>query len=527
MDALIGFWYDNLHGIFAAALFPVLVLGLGLMVWNGILRLVYRPEKEETGLMPKIVASIRIPGYILVTALAVKAWSTEIEPGKVTQNWILGANIFLSVSQILFLGEILFATGVDYYLRQRHGTEVPSIFEQIIKVTVYALVVLSFLSTTYKVDITPLLTTSAVFTMVIGLALQDVLGNLFSGISVHISPPFKIGDWIEVSGFRGRVIESNWRATTLRDQDRQLISIPNNEIAKKDIVNHSIRPGLIFNDLMVGISYEATPEQVRHALLGASQQVAEIARNPSPRIFMDAFQDFSISYRLRYWFKDTHSVLGVKDNLVSRIWYRLKRDGITIPFPIRDVNIRPEKDRKSEIIDRRLSLISEVDFLHDLDRPHRVFLAERLKEFWFESGERIFESGSSGTEFYIIDRGRVSVHIDEKLASPVAELKSGDFFGEMSLLTGEPRSASIFAEDETSVLVLNQEMMSRLLREEPSLAVILSEALAERVSLNKKLRDSHDAEPGGSLSSPANHDQENAQASSVLLDRIKRLFRLI
>ncbi|NLI78144.1 MAG: mechanosensitive ion channel [Candidatus Riflebacteria bacterium] len=525
METWLTLWKTSVHGWLSSALVPVLIMTIGAVLWRWSLQVLAARGIEENSFWKKLLGAIAVPGYLLIGATAFKVGLEMADPGSIPQKWLVGSNLLVVFSLVLLLGEALFTLAIDFYLRQRHATEVPSIFQQLSKATVYGLFALSFVSTTLKVDITPLLTTSAVVTMVIGFALQDVLGNLFSGISVHISPPFRIGDWIKVGEFCGRVTESNWRATTLRSADRDTFIIPNNDIAKKDIMNLSQRPGLLYNDFIIGLAYEASPDQVRRSLLGACGQVREICRSPGPRVFMDGFQDFSITYRIRYWFKDGHSPLAVKDQLTSRIWYRLKRDGITIPFPIREVNLHPEKDQKSEMIDRRLALLSEVDFLRELDRPHRVFLATRLKEFWYEAGETIVQKGSAGTDFFLIDRGRVSVFLDDEATSPVAELGSGQFFGEMSLLTGEPRSATIRAEAETLLVVLSQEVMSHLLREQPDLANLLSSVLADRNAKNRAAQAKTEAvEPGRPARSGGGVDDE--QASSLLLDRIRRFFRL-
>ncbi|RCK81598.1 MAG: Small-conductance mechanosensitive channel [Candidatus Ozemobacter sibiricus] len=525
MDVSTTLWKSLASGWVAFLLPSLLVLIGGIIFFRWVSRSLQARTAGEDSLWFKLLAAIQMPGHLLIVTLAFRVGLEYADPAKVSRQWVLGGNLLLSFAGALVVGEIMFALLIDYYLRRRHETEVPSIFQQLLKVIVYGLLGLSFLSTTYRIDITPLLTTSAVFTMVIGLALQDVLGNLFSGISVHISPPFKIGDWIKVGGHFGRVTESNWRATTLRSPERDIIILPNNEIAKKDIVNMSQRPGLLYNDFVIGISYEASPDQVRRALLGACSQVKEICRNPAPRVFMDGFQDFSITYHIRYWFKDGHSPKSVRDQLTSRIWYRLKRDGITIPFPIREVNIHPEKDKKAEQIDRRLALLSQVDFLRDLERPNRVFLADRLKEFWYEAGETIVQKGSTGTDFFIIDRGRVAVFLDDEATSPVAELGSGQFFGEMSLLTGEPRTATVRAEEETLLLVLGQETMSHLLRDNPELATLLSRVLAERSARNQMVQASSEAT---SLSiDEVEAERRTSQASNLLLDRIRRFFRLM
>jgi small-conductance mechanosensitive channel/CRP-like cAMP-binding protein len=520
-------WWDELRTIMAGSQAWGIALGCAVAIVLGILwRSVLNGILRRVGEGPaKVFRATSLPGYLIVCAIGFQTMILFSPIAMTHPRVAMAADTFLYFVGILIFGEALFALGIDYYLRVRHRTEVPSIIEQLLKGILYLIVALSVLSTTYRVDITPLLTTSAVFTMVLGLALQDVLGNFFSGLSVHISPPFRIGDWIEVAGFFGQVVESNWRATVLRKSDHTLVVLPNNDIAKKEIRNVTQRHGTIFREFEVGLAYQDSPERVRRALLGACRQVAEILPRPAPRVFMQQFQDFSISYRIRYWIKAKESHMGVQDKLASRIWYRLKRDGLTIPFPIREVFMHPEKDLSAQTTDRRLALLSQVDFLRDLDRTHRAYLCNNLDEHWYETGECVVAKGACGTEFYIVDHGSVAVHLDDGSGPAVATLRRGEFFGEMSLLTGEPRSATVKAAEETRLLVLGKETISQLLHENRELADVLSRAIAERQTRNldaEAARESKDRD--GKM---AAEGRGESPSNSVLLHRIKRFFRLI
>jgi len=525
LDWLKNSWESWPGGFVGAVLIGVAFMAVSSLIWRSILNRIRISALVQKGLINTIGLSVKLPGYFLIVAMAILVGLSNSPGFPAKADWLTAVYLFTSFFLVIFLGEAFFSGSVDYYLRIRRGTDIPSIFQQLVKAITYLIVALSFLSTTYKIDITPLLTTSAVFTMVIGLALQDVLGNLFSGISVHISPPFRLGDWIKVGGYLGKVMESNWRATTLQTPTKDAVILPNNEIAKKDVVNYSQKPGLLYMELPVGLSYDASPERVRQALAGACGQVREIMQNPSPRVLMDAFGDFSVNYRLRYWFADDVDQSTVKDQLLSRIWYRLKRDGLDIPFPVREVHLHPEKDRKAEIVDRRIGLISDVDFLKDIDRNSKVFLASHLREYWFETGETIVERGAAGTDFFIIDQGRVSVYLDDTQKA-VAHLESRDFFGEMSLLTGEPRSATIIADEETLLLVLEKETMSYVLKQNFDIAQVLSSILAERSAKNISHAEREGAEIRASDSLKSLQGDETRQ-SSILLERIKRFFRIV
>ncbi len=466
-------------------------------------------------------AAVSLPGYMLSFTAPLYFYCMYMDFPNLKPEIFLASRLLLNGSLILLVGEIIFAAGLKYYSSNTPGKEFPSIFRQLIKALVYVILFLSFMSNIYKIDITPLLTTSAVFTMILGLALQDVLGNFFAGLSVHISPPFKIGDWIQLHEYYGKVLESNWRATTLRLATSAIVCIPNNQISKNEITNFSDGTGSQFKEFTIGLSYEVSPERIRRLLIGAAQQVEEIFTRPTPVVVLKEFDAYTINYKIRFWMDNEENPDRVCAHLASRIWYRLKRDGLSIPFPISDVYIHQEKDNRQKVIEHRLALISGIDFLANLEFELKSFIAERLEECWYETGEEIVTEGAFDTDFFVIDRGRVSVKIASAGNRPVADLHEGDFFGEMSLLTGEKRSASVLAKCECRLLKLNRDSMGRLLSENKQLAEKLSHTLAERSNKNAALKEIEDKNTGRKKGS---HDENIARAA--ILRRICSFFKL-
>lgn len=504
--------------ILTAAVFILVFLALSA-AWRSILR-----SKQQRGgnSEQSLWYAMSLPGYMLAATVPFYAYCYYRKFSLVSPDVLVTARVLVNVSLVLLAGEIIFAAGLRYYANNKPGQEFPSIFRQLIKGLVYLILLLSFLSNTYKIDITPLLTTSAVFTMVLGLALQDVLGNFFAGLSVHISPPFRIGDWVQVNNFFGKIIESNWRATTLRLANTTVVSIPNNQISKNEIQNFSDGSGSLCREFTIGLSYEVSPDRIRRLLLAAANQVEEIYSRPAPIVTLKEFADSAINYKVRFWMSNEEAPDRVIGQLASRIWYRLKREGLAVPFPIRDVYVHHEKDDHQKTIEHRLALIAGIDFMSSLENQLKTFIAERLEECWYETGEEIVIEGAFDTDFFIIDRGRVSVMISSAGSKPVAELHEGDFFGEMSLLTGEKRSASVVAKAETRLLKLNRDAMARLLSENEQLAEKLSRAIADRTSKNAQLLSSQDEVR---LSKGKGGQDENA-ARAAILRRICSFFKL-
>lgn len=503
------------------ALLFLAVFAIISALWGAILRLLRKKGSFGEGNFWKAVA---LPGYMLVFAATFFACSHYLELRQDSPQLYTLSRILLNAALLLVVGEILFFAGLRYYTRSKPGEEFPSIFRQILKAIVYLILFLSFLSNSYNVDITPLLTTSAVFTMVLGLALQDVLGNLFSGLSVHISPPFRIGDWIRITNFNGKVIESNWRATTLRLYSGAIVILPNNQIARQEIINYSDNTGSMFNELSIGLPYGVSPERIRRILTSSCRQVDEIYTRPAPVILLEKFDEYSINYKVRFYMANDENPDRVANQLSSRIWYRLKREGISVPFPIQDLYLHQEQDDRQKVIEHRLSLMAGIDFLAGLNNDQRMFIAERLEECWYETGEEVVVEGAFDTDFFVIDRGRVSVLIAKAGPKPVAELQEGEFFGEMSLLTGEKRSATVVAKTETRLLKLGRDSMGRLLAENEKLAETLSSVLANRSSKNAALIESQQTAKTHKIGPRSGY--EGSASKAAILSKIRSFFKL-
>ena len=514
---------EVLRQVGAFATFFVLFC-LGTVLWRSIVKRNKSLEEAGGNFKALILRKVTIPGYFLLGCLTFWGFSSYLNYKTVNPSVYIFAYFLIQIAVFWFLGEIVFISILRYYSKVNDGQEFPSIFRQILKSLAYLIIFLSFLSNSYNLDITPLLTTSAVFTMVLGLALQDVLGNLFSGLSVHFSPPFKLGDWIEINGYSGKVMESNWRATTLKLPSGALVILPNNQIARKEIVNFSDETGVRFQEFSIGLSYSVSPERVRRVLSGACRQVEEIFSRPSPAILMKDYQDYSIKYTVRYWIDNQTNPDRVNNKLASRVWYRLKREGISVPFPIQDIYVHQEKDDHRKVIEHRLNLISRIDFLKGLDKTLKSYIAERLEESWFETGEVIVSEGAFDTDFFILDRGKVSVHIKDAGKKSVAELSPGEFFGEMSLLTGERRGASVIAVTETRLLKLNRDAMGHLLAENNELADKLSSVLAERNVKNAEVIENRSLYSRKVMA--AQKGDSSPASKAAILQKIRNFFKL-
>ena len=376
---------------------------------------------------------------------------------------------------------------VDYLMRYKKLAPVPLITRDIGLIVLYAIIILLILRYKANVDLTSLITTSAVLTAIIGLALQDTLGNLFAGIVLQMEKPYHIGDWVCFDTYTGRVVGMTWKSTRVITRENEMVTIPNNVIAKSHILNYSQPDPTHIATLDIGTSYSDPPNNVREAILSTIAEHPSVARVPSPEIRVKKYNDFSVDYQVRFFLSDFENEERIKSHILNQIWYRFRRDGITIPFPIRtiqQVTPNPEKEEteKNNKTKTAHTVLKNIDIFSPLTDEDFAKLALRVRFETFSSDEVIIQEAASGKSMYVILRGECNVTIKQGgyAEHTVATLKENQFFGEMSLLTGEPRTATVRAKTDIVTLRIEKEDIEDIMNTHPAVATSMSEILAAR-----------------------------------------------
>ncbi len=300
-----------------------------------------------------------------------------------------------------------------------------------------------------------LLTTSAVGAVVVGFALQDTLGNLFAGLAIQIEKPFRVGHWIQVSGRDGEVQEITWRATKLRTKDGEFLVVPNSIVSKEPVLNYSEPTIANSVSVDVGASYLTPPNEVKTAILEAIANAPLAIRAPEPKVLVHGFGDSAINYTAYFWVNDYGFEREARDQVRTNIWYEFRRRNIEIPWPIQ---IQYERDEEPVWSDRHVAAaadsLSQIDLFAPLTRESRHALAKASRHHLFAAGESIVKQDADGDSMFVVLRGRVRVAL-EPSDQEVAIIPAGGFFGEMSMLTGDPRTATVKAIDDATVLEIS------------------------------------------------------------------------
>jgi len=324
------------------------------------------------------------------------------------------------------------------------------------------------------------LTTSAVSAVVLGFALQDTLGNAFSGLAIQSEKPFNIGHWVKVGEFEGRVAEVTWRATKLRTKSGNFVILPNNLVSKEAITNYSEPAAPTRQEVEVGVSYDAPPNHVKRTMLDAIQNCPLVLAAPAPDVELMSFDASSINYRLRFWIEDYERDEGARDQVRTSIYYAFQRKGIEIPYPIQVEYSREFTPPDAEARTReREALLANVDILRSLSDGQRRMIAARTRTSVYANGELIVREGQPGESMFVLCSGRAAVVLQTS-GREVATIEKGGYFGEMSLLTGDPRSASVVARGDVVVLEIDAAVFRQLAEEAPHAVEQVGVAAATR-----------------------------------------------
>lgn len=402
--------------------------------------------------------------------------------------WLL-VWFFLLVFAIKTLAYLIF----DFLLVKKQGVRYPKLVKDVVVFILYVIGILLILNYYLQIKITVLLASSAVFTVVVGFALQDILGNLFSGIILNFEDSFKLNDWVRINSWEGRVEQFGWRSFKIRTIDSELVVIPNQSASKAEVLIYGSEQQPVALKVKVGASYQDSPDRVAGAILNALGSMPGIRREPLPEVQLVDFADFAVNYLVKFWIDDyaRHNIIASEAR--RRIWYAFRRHGVEIPYPKRDVYMKQE--RSVEVPRQALAAaLQGNDILRTVESGEFDKLLAAADCQFFGSGETIIREGEDGEYFYHVYSGTVNVVKKGRL---VARLQAGDFFGEISLVTGEKTGATVVAEGESAVIMISSARFKQIIAMNEDLARRLSAVITRRQAELKLFSEKNEAAEDG------------------------------
>ncbi len=391
----------------------------------------------------------------------------------------------LIISIIRFINFLIFGTAF-----RSNSHEISSLLRNVFSIILYIVAFFVIFNSQYpKVDLAALFTTSTILGVIIGLALQDTLGNLFSGLAIQADQPFQIGDVITITNKGAGVVENiSWRGVKIRTFQNKLIVISNSvlgkeaiEVAPKDNLNARI---VSFNTL-----YANSPAKTIQSIREIVRQVENVSQKIRPVVRIKNLGDSGIEWEIKYWLED-YTKFNDTDALIrQRVWYAFQREQIEFAYPTRTIHVETKTQESvffepgNEIFER----LSDVSIFAPLSDEETQKLSADSRVRVFAPDESIVRQGQKGHSMFVIHRGAVNVQVKENgVSKTLRKLREGDFFGEMGLLTGQPRTATVIAEEETEVLEIDNLCLKPILEENPELVESLGKIIEERrVALDK------------------------------------------
>lgn len=489
----------------SASILGLIVIGL-LVYLSGV-------RKKPAGL--EFYAGC-LSAILLVLLLELTTQGLIAEVPHWARPWLAFIAYLATCFVILKTLDLLF---IEDYLVEKRRKYIPRMLRLIFLLVGVTLAGLVLLRAVLDMDPLTLVALPTIATAVVGFALKDVIARLASGI--QLGKMIHIGDWVTLMDKEGVVTDIAFDYITIKTRALDYIMLPNDVVAQSKIINHSRPEVLSARSIVVEAGYAHPPMQVKQILTQSAAAVPEVVATPAPVSFVQDFKESGIAYKLKFYLNDYASRERIEGEVLAYVWYAFQRNGIDIPYPQRVVHMVHAPDRTA-LRTIELAAIQEefraIDFLAVLDASALRLLAEQAHKRVYLPGELVVREGEPGEELFVIMEGEADVVINAgDQTTPVATLKAGQFFGEMSLLTGAPRSATVQAKSQLTVTVIGKNAMSPVLAGNPGLADQFGTILTARQSALAATRETADR---------AARLKAGAEDGKSLTARILKFFRL-
>lgn len=406
---------------------------------------------------------------------------------------------------------------LDILLARATGRQVPNILKHIVGIAATVLAFLLSVNVLYTGAFTGLIALSSVIAVVIGLALRPIILDIFSGLSANLDSAFHIGDWVEITGrngggsYTGWVEEINWRTTHLRTRAGNLIICPNSTLSSAIVTNFSRPSRLSRHEILVELPPEVDADRAGRTLLAAVQATLDLESGPSsanaPDVIVSELEASGVGYRIRFWLDPSSQSSDAATDLVSRSVLRhLQLAGIPLAEKVilhRDQRVILDAAAPSS----RAEVLARAKLFSGIPAEVLARLVEKVSVHTFSRDDILIHQGADDTDMFLLIEGAVDVVVTvDGREMTVDRMQAGDYFGEMSLLTGEPRTATIRARTAGMAYQIGRAAIGPILEADQALIDLLSRNLAER-NLNRgtKAAAQQDASPAQKQKSLATH----------------------
>ncbi len=439
--------------------------------------------------------------------------------------WMLLAFVSNQLIRLLLWEELL-----ERQLQQ----PAPKLLRDMVTMVVFIAALAGIVGVVFERSLTLILAATGGAGVVVGFAIRDMIADLFSGIALSIERPFAIGDFLRLEdGGEGEVVSMSWRATHLRTTGNDIVIIPNSLLASQPVTNLHGAGSYFRTEFELWLDYSVPPERALRILNAAVKQVQhdiveadEDYPHPitgedleSDAIAVD-ISEIGIKYRVRFWLLEYTNWSTTRNTVICNVMGHLHRAGINPAYPQQDLYLARMPQRSTSSSDQQVALLSKIEIFQSLTAEELRQLAARLVQRHAGPGETIIRRGDQGDSLFIIAEGLVDVLIwvqAQGREMPVSQMVSGEFFGEMALLTGEERSATVVARTDTLLLEVTRTPLMELLQRRPEIAEQMTSVIGKH-----RLRDVESID----RLTPEEQAAEEESLVKQLLGKVKGLFGL-
>jgi small-conductance mechanosensitive channel/CRP-like cAMP-binding protein len=377
------------------------------------------------------------------------------------------------------------------------------------------------------VNLASIITTSAVITGVIAFSLQETLGNLWGGIALQLDNTCRIGDWIRMEGVTGRIVGIRWRYTAIATNTGETVIIPNGQLIKNRVTVLGRRGDERIpyrREVDFSVAYGVPPSRVIAAVGDglARAEIRNVATRPPIVVVCLGFGDSGMHYGVRYWLTDLAHDIWTDSQIRLHVAATLARHGMEIPYPHRVLIERGAADAaaaRERELEARCRTLAEIALFSPLTDGERRALAAELHDCPYVNDDVIARQGEAADSLYILAHGRVEVYDDSAGGTGardlLATLEAPSYFGEMGLLTGQARGATVVARDEVLCYRLDKVGFDAIVRARAQLIEPMSRVVVERQAANDQKLSALSAEARA---------REASYSAAELVRRIKRFF---
>lgn len=494
-------------GVLLGKLVALALLLAAVVAWLVILAR-RRGKRLPASIAVSAVVTVGLASLLmLINGDVLPAPSAKAMNGLRVAAWLSASFFLLKVLDLVLIGE---------YLVERRGAHVPQVVRTLILGAGLVAAGLVILEVVLHINPVALVAVPTVATAVVGVALRDTLVRFFSGIS--LGKMIRVGDWVSVLDREGVVTEISFSHVTIMTRQQDLVIMPNDTVVRSSVINYSRAPAHL-SEISVEVADGAPPAVVCGLLTEAAAAVEGVRREPKPEAILNAFTALGVEYRLRFAVRDYGRAPHIEGEVRTYVWHALRRLGLRLVSPRMAVLMEePAKVAgKVDEADRFASFLVGLDFVRALSPEQVQILARGARAQEYLPGEKIVRQGDPGEELFVILEGSADVVLEHEGEEKVlTTLQDGQFFGEISLLTGEPRSATVVAKTPLRVMVLGKQTLSEIILDQPDLIEKIGELVAARRVQSAALRQQMTQEHA---------KQTMEKETRSLVARIQRFFR--